>query len=163
MGSKKGGNMVSVPNSGQVMILTGRILLAFIFLASGLSKIPGWDATANFMASKGFPWVPVFLFPAIFIEVIGGLCLCFGFRARVAAAVLLIYMIPVTLLFHNFWVEQGMERQTQLINFMKNLAIMGGLFGVVANGAGVMSIDYRLSRRNQGPSQSARDRIRAVS
>lgn len=155
--------MASVPNSGQLMMMTGRVLLALIFLASGLSKIPGWDATATYMASKGIPWVPVFLFPAIFIEVIGGLCLCFGFRARKVAAILLIYLIPVTLLMHNFWGYQGMERQTQLINFMKNLAIMGGLFGIVANGAGVMSIDYRISRRKTGPAQNPRDRIRAVS
>jgi putative oxidoreductase len=71
-------------------------------------------------------------------------------------------MIPVTLIFHGFWSYAGMDRQIQMINFMKNLAIVGGLFGVIAHGAGIMSIDYKLSRREFTSSQK-KDRIKAVS
>jgi putative oxidoreductase len=154
--------MVHSPDKNQVMLFVGRVLVAMIFIASGLSKIPGWESTISYMASRGIPWVPLFLFPAIFIEVLGGLSILLGFRAKAGAIVLLLYLIPVTLLFHGFWSEAGAERQMQLINFMKNLAIMGGLFGLAANGAGVMSVDYKLSRRKFS-TPASKDRIRAVS
>jgi len=145
------------------MMLVGRVLIALIFIVSGLSKIPGWDSTVQYLASKGLPWVPVFLFPAIFIEVVGGLSVLLGYKARIGALVLSLYLIPVSLVMHSFWNFTGMEFQTQLANFMKNLAIMGGLLQIVTFGAGRISLDYLVYRKNtQAPSQP-RDRIRAVS
>jgi putative oxidoreductase len=155
--------MAPAQDSTQMMVLTGRVLLALIFISSGLSKIPGWDSTVQYMEAHGMPFVPLFLFPAIFIEVIGGLSILTGFKTRIGALALLIYLVPVTLIFHAFWAEQGMDRQIQMVNFMKNLAIMGGLFGIAAHGAGILSLDYRISRRRSETVQEKRDRIRAVS
>jgi putative oxidoreductase len=155
--------MKQLPNQSQAMILVGRVLIAMIFISSGLSKIPGWDATASYMASKGVPWVPLFLFPAIFVEVLGGLSILVGLRAKLGATALILYLIPVTLIFHNFWAFNGMERQIQLVNFMKNLAVMGGLCEILAHGAGMLSLDYKLSRRTFTSSEHPRDKIRAVS
>jgi putative oxidoreductase len=128
-------------SSGGLTSLAGRILLSVIFLWSGYSKLTGWSASAGFMASKGMPMVPVLLAGAIFVEIVGGLCLLVGFQARIVAWVLFLYLIPATLIFHNFWVLQGMERHGMLAHFMKNLAIMGGLLMAAANGAGPLSVD----------------------
>ncbi|HXG33394.1 MAG TPA: DoxX family protein [Bryobacteraceae bacterium] len=123
--------------------LVGRLLLAQIFLASGLNKIGAWEQTAGYMASKGMPLVPLFLIAAIVFEVGGGLSVALGYKARLGAAALIVFLIPVSLIFHNFWTYEGMERQVQMIMFMKNLAIMGGLAVVVGHGAGPLSLDSR--------------------
>ncbi|OFZ18501.1 MAG: hypothetical protein A2X94_00730 [Bdellovibrionales bacterium GWB1_55_8] len=128
--------------------LVGRILLAIIFITSGLAKIPGWSENVQYMQSRGIPAVPVFLFPAIFIEVIGGFSVLLGFKARLGAAALAIFLIPTSLIFHNFWALEGIEQQMQLVNFLKNLAIMGGLLQIIANGAGGASLDHWMQRRS---------------
>ncbi len=122
---------------------TGRILLSIIFLITGFWKLTGWAATAGYMASKGMPAVPVLLALAMVAELAGGLSLLLGFKARWGAALLMLYLIPVTLTMHNFWAVEGMSQQIEMVNFLKNLAIMGGLALVVAHGAGPFSLDTR--------------------
>lgn len=111
----------------------GRVLLALIFVLSGIGKLTGWSATAGMMASKGMPAVSFFLAMAILFELGGGLSLLTGFKARIGAAALFLFLIPVTLVFHNFWAVQGMEQRMQMINFLKNLSIMGGLLLLAAH------------------------------
>lgn len=123
--------------------LVGRILLALIFLVSAFGKITGWSQTAQLMASKGFPLVPLFLFGAIVFELVGNLSLMLGFKAKIGAILLIIFLIPATLIFHNFWAYQGMEQQMQMIQFMKNISMLGGLLIVVSFGAGPLSIDSK--------------------
>jgi putative oxidoreductase len=123
--------------------LAGRILLALIFLLSGLNKFAAWEGTAAYMASKGMPIVPFFLVSAALVELAGGLSVALGFRARVGAAALFLFLIPTSLIFHNFWALEGMEQQVQMAMFMKNLAIMGGLLLLVAFGPGELSLDER--------------------
>lgn len=121
--------------------LIGRILLSSIFLSSGMNKIFSWDQTAHYMTSKGFPLVSLFLFGAIALEVFGGLSVLLGFKAKLGAVLLILFIIPATIIFHNFWIYEGIEQQGQIIMFMKNLAIMGGLFGLISNGSGPFSLD----------------------
>ncbi len=123
--------------------LVGRVLLSLIFIMSGLSKVGGWEQTAGYMASKGMPVVPLFLVGAIVIEVAGGLSVLLGLKARIGAAALIIFLIVSSLIFHNFWAYEGIEQQTQMAMFMKNLSIMGGLLLVIGLGAGPLSIDSR--------------------
>ena len=127
--------------------VVGRILLALIFVLSGFGKITGWEGTAGFMASVGFPAVTLFLIGAIVLEIGGGVSLILGFKARWGALALIIFTIPATVIFHNFWALEGAEAFTQRIMFMKNLAIMGGLLVVMAFGAGPLSIDARSGGR----------------
>ena len=117
--------------------LAGRLLLALLFIISGFGKITGWDGTAGYMASKGMPMVPVFLALTIAMELGGGVMLAVGFRARWVAAAFVLFLIPVTFIFH----PPG--DAAQQINFLKNLAIMGGMLMVVANGAGAYSVDRK--------------------
>ena len=116
----------------QYLVPAGRVLLSVIFLLSGITKIVDWPGTAQFMQAQGLPMVPLLLGAAIVVEIGGGLLVLLGWNARWGAWLLFLYLIPVTLVFHNFWAFTGAEQQTQLVNFLKNLSIMGGLLLVAA-------------------------------
>jgi len=131
--------MINYNAAQNYLALAGRILLAAIFIIGGYNKIGGWEATAGYMASKGLPML--LLVPTILIELGGGLMLIVGYRARLAAAAIFLFLIPVTLVFHNFWAASPVEMQMQSINFMKNLGIMGGMLFIVAYGPGRYSLD----------------------
>lgn len=136
--------MQAVEQFGPVV---GRILLALIFVMSGFSKITGWEGTAGYMASVGMPMVTLFLIGAIVLEIGGGLSLILGFKARWGALALIVFTIPATVLFHNFWAMEGADAFINRIMFMKNLAMIGGLLIVMAFGAGPLSIDARSGGR----------------
>src|SRR5450759_5854892 len=100
--------------------LAGRILLALIFIISGFGKITGYAGTAGYMASKGLPMVDVLLPLTILVELGGGLLIAIGWNARWAAAVMFLFLIPVTLVFHNPAGLAPAEAQQQMINLLKN-------------------------------------------
>jgi putative oxidoreductase len=145
--------------------LLGRILLSAIFIISGLSKIGNFGATHQVMLDHGVPMASIFLLGSILIEVGAGVSVLLGLKARWGAALLIVYLIPVTLIFHNFWAYQGAEHQMQLVNFLKNISIMGGLAQLVAMGPGPISIDQ--SRYHRGwrglDSKDSTVRLRRVS
>src|SRR5688500_1223036 len=80
-----------------------RLLISQIFVISGIMKILDWDGTAAQMEGRNMFWVPLFLAGAIAFELVGGLALFVGYKARLAALALFLFLIPVTLTFHNFW------------------------------------------------------------
>jgi putative oxidoreductase len=129
------------PNTQNAVVLVGRILLAVIFILSGIGKITGYDGTAAYMASKGLPMVGILLPLTILTELGGGLLLAVGFKARWAALWLFLFLIPTTLIFHKFWGIDPKEAQNMQIHFMKNVAIMGGMLMVFAFGPGRYSVD----------------------
>ena len=116
--------------------LVARICLATIFIQTGLSKISNFGGTQQQIASAGLPLAALVTLFTIVFEIAGGTSLILGYRARAGAVLLLAFLIPATLVFHNFILDS-----TQTIQFMKNLAIMGGLLMVVANGPGPVSMD----------------------
>jgi putative oxidoreductase len=126
--------------------LLGRVLVSLIFLVSGVGKVMDWPGTAGYMASKGMQAIPFFLTMAIVFELGAGSALLAGWRARWAALALIIFLIPATVIFHNFWAQEGMERTNNMHHFLKNLAIMGALCKFVADGAGRFSLDVRRGR-----------------
>jgi len=122
-------------------LLLGRILLSFIFILSGIFKFVNYDSTVQMMAAKGMTLVPFFLVTAALLEIVGGIFILIGFYTRIGALLLLIFILPTTLIFHDFWNVQGSEMEMQMSNFLKNVAIMGGLLYVACTGAGKLSID----------------------
>jgi putative oxidoreductase len=124
-------------------VFVGRIFLALIFVVSGIGKITGYAGTAAYMASKGLPMVDVLLPLAIAAELGGGLLLAVGWKARWAAAALLVFLVPTTLIFHQFWGIDPKLAQMQKIHFLKNVAIMGGMLMVLALGPGAWSFDRK--------------------
>ena len=126
----------------------GRILLSLIFLASAANTIMDWQQPAGMMSDHGLPAVHVLLSVAVALEIIGGVAVLLGLFARFGALALLAFLIPVTVIMHNFWaLEEGPERMGQMINFMKNVSIMGGVTMVLALGAGPLSIDSMMKPR----------------
>lgn len=121
--------------------LAGRILLALIFIISGCGKIKGYDGTAGYMAGKGLPLVGLLLPLTILTELGGGLLIAIGWKARWAAALIFLFLIPVTLVFHNPVGLDAAQAQQQMIQLLKNISIMGGMLGLFAFGPGRFSID----------------------
>jgi putative oxidoreductase len=116
----------------------GRVLLAALFLISGLSKLGAVSATMGYIASAGLPLAPLVFAATLAIEIGGGLLLLLGFRARPVALVLALFSIVAALFFHHNFADQN-----QAIHFFKNFAIAGGLLQLAAMGAGRVSVDAR--------------------
>lgn len=124
--------------------LVARILMSQIFILSGIVKIMDPAAAADQMESRGMFWIPFFLWSAAGVELGAGLCLLLGFKTRLAALLLLLFLIPVTLTFHNFWTyTDPKEFQDNMILMMHNLTLMGGLLLVITAGPGPLSIDLK--------------------
>jgi len=109
------------------MLLLGRLLMSVIFIASGLGKLTHFGPTAQGMAEMKIPLATVALVITLCIEIGGGLMVLTGFGARYAALVMFLWLIPVTLVYHHFWGIPAEQQMMQQINFLKNVAIMGGL------------------------------------
>jgi putative oxidoreductase len=133
----------------------GRVLLVLIFVISGINKLAHWNTTASYMAQKGLPLVPLLLVITVIVEIAGGLLVMIGFMTRPTSIVLALYLIPVTLVFHNFWSFRGMEAQMQMVNFLKNLSIMGGLLALAATSPSPVSVDARARRHPPGVTAAA--------
>jgi putative oxidoreductase len=116
--------------------LLGRVLLGLIFVMSGVNKVMQFGGTQQYMESFGMPATAILLVGAIVFEIGGGLMVIAGFKARLGALALVLFLIPATLIFHTDFADQN-----QMIHFMKNLSIMGGLLFVIANGAGAYAVD----------------------
>ena len=125
------------------LTLTGRLLLALLFLPAGLSKIGGFAGTAGYIASKGLPLPEVGAAIAIAVEVLGGLALILGFGTRWAALILAAFTVVAGVIFHNFWALPAEQQTIQQIMFMKNIAVAGGLLVLAGFGPGALSIDAR--------------------
>ncbi|NAR98616.1 DoxX family protein [Acinetobacter haemolyticus] len=129
-------NIVTQTGVENIVTLIARILMAYIFIVAGWGKLTAYSATAGYMEAMG---VPAALLPlTILVEFGGGLALLFGFQARFAAFGLGVFSILTAFLFH------GADDQAQQINFMKNLAMAGGLFYLMLYGAGRLSLEHKI-------------------
>ena len=126
--------IVATPALNAALIIVARVLMAWIFIGAGLSKLgAGYAGTQGYMASVGLPGELLPL--VILLEVGGGLALVLGFQARLAALALAIFSIVSAFMFH------GAADQMQQFMFMKNLAMAGGLLAFTVFGAGRLSLD----------------------
>ena len=116
--------------------LLGRLFLAMIFIQSGLSKMSDYAATLGYMDAMG---VSSALLPLVIaLEVVGGIAIVIGFKARLVALAMAGFSLLSALLFHT-----NFSDQTQTIMLMKNIAIAGGFLMIVAHGAGAYALDNR--------------------
>lgn len=109
------------------MLLLGRLLMSVIFIGSGLQKLRIFSGVAEDMANRHIPLAAVALAITLIIEIGGGLMVLTGFGARYAALIIFLWLIPVTLVYHHFWGIPEAAKEMQQVNFLKNVAIMGGL------------------------------------
>jgi putative oxidoreductase len=131
--------------SNSMVTLSGRILISVLFLISGFFKVASYSQMVAHMPGLPMPGVAIAI--AAFLELACGLSILAGFQTRLAAWVLFLYLIPVTFLFHNFWAVQGAAQQEQMVNFLKNISIMGGLLILAVNGAGAYSADAAVAKK----------------
>lgn len=125
-----------------VVSLLGRVLLAAIFLSSAvMSHIPKFNDITNMLAAKGIPAPAVANGIAIALMLLGGVSLVLGYKARLGAAMLLVFLVLAAYYFHDFWHYQGNDAEQQMIHFMKNVAMMGAMLVIIANGPGAWSLD----------------------
>ena len=122
----------------KVSQLVARLFLGHIFLLAGVSKISGYEGTQGYMDAMG---VPGMLLPAvILLEIVGGLAVIIGWQTKWASIALAGFTVIAAFIFHNDFSDQ-----IQMILFMKNIAITGGLMLLAVHGAGAFSIDNRQS------------------
>jgi len=119
--------------------LAGRLLVAPLFLLSGVSKLSAPAATIGMIASSGLPLATVGFAAAVLVEVVGSIALIVGYRTRLVAAVMALFTLATALAFHA-----NLADQNQFIHFFKNITIAGGLLQIVAFGAGRFSLDARI-------------------
>jgi putative oxidoreductase len=135
-------------SSDGLITLSGRILLSVMFLISGVFKVAAYSQIVGYATATHLPAPGVAIALAAVVELACGLAVLAGFKTRIVAWVLFLYLIPVTFYFHNFWAVQGAAQQTQMVNFLKNAAIMGGLLVLAVNGAGAYSADAALAKKS---------------
>jgi putative oxidoreductase len=121
-----------------------RLLLSIIFILSGFMKITGFAGMSGFLASLGWPAPGLWLTLAILFELLGGLALLFGFKTRLASLALIVFTLAATIFVHGALLGKATEqkdKQDQMVNILKNLAIVGGLIKYYIDGAGRYAID----------------------
>lgn len=124
----------------------GRFFLSLIFVLSGISHFS--SESIGYAASQGVPMADILVPISGLIALIGGISVMTGFHARVGAVLILMFLVPVTLIMHNFWsFSDPAIAQNQMIHFMKNLSIIGGAVLIAFYGAGPVSIDHQMAKR----------------
>ncbi len=121
--------------------LLGRILLAFIFLQSAFEKALNYPKTLALMGARGIPEPQILLPLAIAVLFAGAIMILIGWKAHWGALLLILFMIPATLYFHNYWTYPPELQLNQFHHFIKNLAILGALSMILGMGSGALSVD----------------------
>ena len=123
-----------MPIAENALTIAGRFLLGLYFLIPGITKLTGFDSTAEYMAAHGMVAIPFFLLLTAVIQIGGAVCLIVGFRIRLVAFVLAGLVLVISVVMHDFWnMEAGQAQAHEMQNFIKNLAIMAGLMVISGN------------------------------
>ena len=121
--------------------LLGRVLIALLFLPAGVQKITGFAGNVGYAAASGMPMPEVGVAFGMVIEILGGLAILVGWQTRWVAIILGFFTLVATFFFHNFWSVPADAAMMQQLMFWKNIAVVGGLLGYAAHGAGAWSVD----------------------
>jgi putative oxidoreductase len=127
----------------------GRLMIGLPFALSGLSKLGAYGATTGYISAVGLPFPPLAYAVAVAAELGGGLLLVAGYRARYVAAALALFSIATAIAFHNNFADQN-----QMIHFLKNVMMAGGLVQIAAFGAGALSLDSWRKSDGRGSSSA---------
>jgi putative oxidoreductase len=126
-----------------IIILIARVLLMILFVLSGWAKLTGFDGTVGYMTSLGAPAPMLAAAIAVLMEFVVGILLILGFYTRPLAFLFALFVLGTALLGHPFWNMVDPERSANMTQFLKNLAIMGGLLLLAVSGPGRFSVDGR--------------------
>jgi len=123
---------MSTRQLNSLALLIGRLLLGGMYLWSGIANLIELDGKAGYAASKGLPAAAVFVALASLLLVAGGISIATGLRPQLGVAAIALFLIPVTLIMHNFWALDGMQRIVELHSFQGNLGLLGGALTLLA-------------------------------
>ena len=129
-----------------VLALAARLLFIAVFLPAGIGKLTGFSATVGYISFVGLPLPALGAALALTVEILGSLALLAGFGTRIAALVLAVFTLAASVFFHAYWSAPADQAFVTQLLFFKNMAIVGGLLALVANGAGAWSVDARRER-----------------
>ena len=132
--------------STRYLPFVGRLMIGLPFAMSGLGKLADYGTTAGMIAAAGLPFPPLAFAVAVAIELGGGVLLIAGYRARLVALAMAVFALATAAAFHNDFADQN-----QMIHFLKNVMMAGGLLQIVAFGAGALSLDTRRESGNPSP------------
>jgi len=125
------------------LLLVARILMMLLFVLFGWEKLTDFSGTSAYMAAEGLPLPAVTAAVVILMEFFVGLAIVLGFWTRPLALLLALYTLGTALVGHRYWTMAGAEHMANMINFYKNLSIIGGLLLLCLTGPGRYSIDRR--------------------
>jgi putative oxidoreductase len=132
---------------GNALWLLGRIMIGIIFVQSGFAKLMDLGGFAAMLGSRGVPMAEVMAPIGASVEFCGGLAIVLGLGTRYAALLMVAFVIVATGISHRFWEYAPPQRQGQVVNFAKNVAIIGGFLFVFVTGGGHYSLDRWWRRR----------------
>lgn len=133
-------------SSNSLVLLLGRVMICVIFLHSAVGQITDFDSNMKHVAGAGMPLPHAAIWASIVAQILGGLGILLGFRIRIAAWLLFVFLIPTTIVLHRFWGVPSPHLPE--IQFFKNMALMGGLLFVANSQAGAYSVDALLARKS---------------
>jgi putative oxidoreductase len=122
------------------ILLMARTCLSIPFLFSGFDKCWRWAAAQREVAASGVPWPTLFHIAVVATQLGAGISVLIGMEARLGAAALCLFLIPVTVLYHPFWKRSGPDLVTEADHFLLNVAVIGGLLLIVGFGGGRISV-----------------------
>jgi len=130
-------------NNRDGLILVSRVLLVLLFLIFGWMKLTGYSGAVAYMTQAGAPLPPVAAIIAIIMEFFVSVALTLGLFVRPLAILLLLYTFGTSLIGHHYWTMTGAAQYENMINFYKNVSIVGGLILLFTTGAGKYSLDAK--------------------
>ena len=123
-------------NAPKFIPLVGRAFLSAIFLRAGINNLLNFSSTQQMIAGRGLPLPALLLIGNILFCLVGGIFVLLGYKTRIGAILLILFLIPTTLIFHNFWADPS-----ELTSFLQNLGLIGGLLILFYFGSGPLSLD----------------------
>lgn len=135
--------MATHPAVRNILTLLGRVLFSLIFIVAGIQKLMDFKGSVAYITAAGLPYPEILASIAIIFELGGALMILFGWHAKIGALLILIFALTVSFAIHHFWTFPPAEMQTQMMQFLKNLAIAGGALYILTFGAGGYSLDNK--------------------
>lgn len=120
----------------EYIALAARICLCLIFFKAGISHLTGFSGFIELISSQGLPLAPLLAAGTVVFQLLGAISLLLGYQTKIGSILLIIFLIPASLMFHN-----PIAEPSQLNDFLKNIGLIGGLLMVIYAGSGALSID----------------------
>ncbi|KWB49400.1 DoxX family protein [Burkholderia ubonensis] len=134
---------VSLESKKDGLLLAARVLMMVLFILFGWQKLAGFSGTVAYMASTGAPSPELSAAIAVAVELVGGLLIAIGFYTRPLALLFAAYTVATAFIGHRYWAAHGMDQYIAMINFYKNVSIVGGLLLLALTGPGKYSLDRK--------------------